>query len=436
MVDHDSAKLWVRSVGDKTIKVNYTPFGTEDWKSSLEFLLNQQNNWTVTVRLKGLTPATAYSYQVVSASELGANFNGYFKTYPLPGASKQRVKFNYGSCLMPLPWTNMQIFDFWGKQDLDFALLIGDAVYLDTFGIIPPEQAYPQVLADPVYSQFFQNTPNYFMYDDHELINDYDEGPHSELFNSTMKFWNHYYGAKNPSKTLDALYFNVTFGDVGFFLMDTRMYRSPRIQKDDKHKTMLGKKQLEALKQFLIDPRLTFKFLISPVPFTIRLDLDDGWQGYITEREEILDFIEHNNISGCAILSADSHFSGAYEIRPWIYEYSASPLHAIPLVQSVYFHPEDHPVLHPEEGHVINDHQIFSSDISTGASFSYGNVEVDTQSPTPWYRVSIYSFNGFGHFGASAQYKSKVYLANTRPFKSIKNQPRPQYSHPEDHPEK
>lgn len=124
-----------------------------------------------------------------------------------------------------------------------------------------------------------------------------------------------------------------------------------------------------------------FKFLISPVPWTIRLDLIDGWQGYIWEREvsffsffqslsfqifspllfsplqffqlyfpfffspfffsfssvlfisffpfsllvfslfqkisfshffvqSILDFIEENNVSGCVLLSADSHFSG------------------------------------------------------------------------------------------------------------------------------
>jgi len=293
-------------------------------------------------------------------------------------------------------------------------MLIGDAVYLDTFGIIPPAQAYPQVQADARYSRFFQNTPNYFMYDDHEIVNDYDQRP-TDLFNDTISYWKYYYADKNPVLAKDALYYNLTYGDVGFFVMDVRMYRSPSSQPDNEQKTMLGKEQKAALKAWLLSPGLTFKFIVSPVPYTVRLDLVDGWQGYITEREEIFDFIEEHEIPGVVLLSADSHFSGVYQIRDWLWEYSASPLYAIPLVQDVYFHSEDYPVLHPVNGNVIPDHQVWWSDISKGVGFAYGSVEVNTKGPTAWYRVSIMGFNAFGWFGASPIGTFKQYLHQTTP---------------------
>ena len=105
------------------------------------------------------------------------------------------------------------------------------------------------------------------------------------------------------------MYSNFTYGDVGVFVMDTRylvmphdlisrMFRSSKSAIDNSAKTRLGEKQKADLKEWLLNPFLTFKvsqmskdssemiqFLISPVPYTVRLDLVDGWQGYITERE-------------------------------------------------------------------------------------------------------------------------------------------------------
>jgi len=316
---------------------------------------------------------------------------------------------------MPVPWSDMQVFDFWRRQNLGFAVFLGDAVYLDTFGVIPPEQAYPQILADPVYSRFFQNTPNFFIYDDHEIINDYDSGPHSHLFNVTMSYWKHYYGQKNPIVDPDCYFFSFTYGDSGFFVLDTRGFRSGNQEADSENKTMLGGKQKAALKEWLLNDKLVWKFILSPVPLTVRLDLKDGWQGYITEREEILDFIEEHEIQGCVFISADSHFSGVYQLRDWAFEYSTSPLQAIPLVQHVYFHPEDHPVLHPTKGYVLRDHQLWASDISYGDAFAFGSVEVNSKALDPWFKLSMMAFNTFGHIDPKPSLVIKKHLSETKP---------------------
>lgn len=50
----------------------------------------------------------------------------------------------------------MDIFSFWERQKIAFGLLLGDTAYMDTFGFVAPEQAYHQVLADPVFAHFTQ----------------------------------------------------------------------------------------------------------------------------------------------------------------------------------------------------------------------------------------------------------------------------------------
>jgi hypothetical protein len=49
-----------------------------------------------------------------------------------------------------------------------------------------------------VSKDFTRNIPNYFMYDDHEIDNDYCNGTNTELFNNSIGIWDYYLGSKNP----------------------------------------------------------------------------------------------------------------------------------------------------------------------------------------------------------------------------------------------
>lgn len=113
-----------------------------------------------------------------------------------------------------------------------------------------------------------------------------------------------------------ARYFNLSYSNIGIFLLDIRSlnsncfplslmlrtFRDSKYDKDSPAKSMLGAKQLVALFEWLENSSpyvfkvhsqydallvcfLIFQFIVSPVPWTLRLNLQDGWTGYLYERE-------------------------------------------------------------------------------------------------------------------------------------------------------
>jgi len=84
-------------------------------------------------------------------------FSGTFETFPIPNDPVE-LNFNFGSCIEPTPWYNMDFFQFWLGQKINFGLFLGDTMYTDLFGDISHEQAYSQVLADPQLGKFLQNS--------------------------------------------------------------------------------------------------------------------------------------------------------------------------------------------------------------------------------------------------------------------------------------
>jgi alkaline phosphatase D len=91
------------------------------------------------------------------------------------------------------------------------------------------------------------------VYDDHEIINNFAGlGNDSHPYANASGAWTLYNGAANP----DALatgehYFDFRYGDVAFFVMDSRRYRSDVFTTEVEERTMLGESQLAALYEWL-----------------------------------------------------------------------------------------------------------------------------------------------------------------------------------------
>jgi len=118
-------------------------------------------------------------------------------------------------------------------------------------------------------------------------------------------------------------------GDVDFFMLDCRYYRT-----DPKSAaaSMLGPVQLKWLKENLHESHGTFKVICSSVPWNFRTKGDslDTWNGFPDEREVIFSFLEEQQIEGVILLSADRHRSDAWQIhRPDgydLFEFNSSRL--------------------------------------------------------------------------------------------------------------
>lgn len=136
--------------------------------------------------------------------------------------------------------------------------------------------------------------------DDHEVYDNYI-GNTSEEYTTAVSVWNTYLGNGNPIRE-GVTYYNFTYGAVGVFVVDGRSYRD-----DDEH-TILGDHQLQALKDWLLFDNSEVKIIATPVTMTETVPLNDTWYCCIDEKNDVLNFIKDNEISGVFALSADQHY--------------------------------------------------------------------------------------------------------------------------------
>ncbi len=140
----------------------------------------------------------------------------------------------------------------------------------------------------------------------------------------------------NPSYGLPdvtGIFFKYTWGQVDFLFLDGRWYRDPDEDPDTPEKTMLGAEQLIWLKAELTKSTAVFKVIVSGSGFsTSKGEGGDSWAAFLHERNQLLDYIRDNKVSGVVVLSGDSHI-GEINVIPWsenggydVYDLVSSPL--------------------------------------------------------------------------------------------------------------
>jgi phosphodiesterase/alkaline phosphatase D-like protein len=76
----------------------------------------------------------------------------------------------------------------------------------------------------------------------------------------------------------------------------------------DPTRTMLGPVQLAAFEQALLDSTAAFKLVVNEVPIQHYWALPyDRWEGYGAERNQVINFIRDNGITGVGFLTTDNH---------------------------------------------------------------------------------------------------------------------------------
>lgn len=270
--------------------------------------------------LDSLKPSTQYVYMT------NTSLSGSFNTSDV---HPKKWSLGTASCIMPFfPYNPLDsalrirgleyLSNHVSKVSMDMFLFLGDFIYIDIpyrFGYSNQHyrDAYRKIYASPSWSKSLLNMPWLHMYDDHEITNDFSGQRDAELWPNAMEPYFSYQQVGNPacspkSNLAGKTYYTFKKGDVSFFVMDTRRYRSgPEVQ-DGPQKTMLGKNQLTALKQWLINGERSWKVVVSSVPFTRNWrgeESVDSWAGFLTERQEILEYMW--DVKGVIVLSGVSH---------------------------------------------------------------------------------------------------------------------------------
>jgi alkaline phosphatase D len=140
---------------------------------------------------------------------------------------------------------------------------------------------YRQIYASPSWTQDLRNVAWLHMFDDHEIINDYaPSGTDVDLYTEAIPPFHHYQMVANPSgiDKIQKSYFTFNTGQVSFFVLDNRSYRSAQPHRQHENstagwgdRTMLGDRQMRHLRSWAYREGTQNKRLlvvVSGVPFT------------------------------------------------------------------------------------------------------------------------------------------------------------------------
>ncbi len=330
--------VWVRASGAFPVTLEYAE--DRDFSTVIQgptLVAETAQDCCLVFRIENLKPDTDYWYRLKYDGQ-GDRFQFFpYRTRTAPaGPAAFRVAF--GSCCRIQYDPDQPIWNAVKGLEPDLFFWLGDNIYGDTDQPAALMDLYGRGRVVQRLEPLLRSTPQLAIWDDHDFgYNDSDgRSPFKDASLSVFRrVWaNPAYGeAGNPG-----VYFKQSYGGVDFFFLDGRYHRDPTDKTDDANKTMLGSRQKAWLKRELAASEAPFKVLVSGGGFSSAENESggDSWGVYLTERNEIFDFIRDHGIGGVFCISGDSHMGelnciprseqGGYDI----YDFCSSPLAQMP----------------------------------------------------------------------------------------------------------
>ena len=177
---------------------------------------------------------------------------------------------------------------------------------------------------------------HYATWDDHDYGSN-DANKSFELKDVSLAAFKAYWGNASWGEADNlGVYGKFFWGDAAFFLMDNRWYRDDDLLDAAKNptKTQYGARQKEWLKAGLIhaqkEPHAAFKFIVTGGQVLTDFGgASETFAYYTREREELLQFIVDQKITGVIFLTGDVHFTELAKKKigatQWVYELTSSP---------------------------------------------------------------------------------------------------------------
>jgi alkaline phosphatase D len=364
------AMLWTRvDRADANIKVEVWPNssclkGKKAFQAS-NLRSNTARDFTIKVDAIGLAPGTEYCYQFrrggTSTSPVGR-----FETAPRPDQPAS-VDFTYSGDSDGFHKTdgspafnNFEVLDRAREENGDFFAYIGDTIYSDSsfrpggpaITLNDYRDAYKVNRAYPALTNLLASTSTYALFDDHEVLNDYDgQTVDPARYAAGRQAFLEYMPIRpsrilhDPSCAGNPLYGTFKWGsNIELFVLDERSCRSadvspicngdlgPTVPTSirtsgifplflppspppgcvdaifDPARTLLGPVQKAKFKQDLAASTAKYKIVISELGIQQFFALPyDRWEGYGAERNEILSFIRDQGMKNVFFLTTDNH---------------------------------------------------------------------------------------------------------------------------------
>lgn len=330
---------------------------------------SEARDFTVKTLVEGLQPFTTYHYRFTTETGY-ASVVGRTKTAPARGQATRPLRFAAVGC-QQFSQGHYGAYLALAREDVDYCIHTGDHIYEQESGdvrrvgtdeaktLADYRRKHRLYLSDPAWREVRRLYPFIDIWDDHEVFNDYagatDRAADTARFTGAYQAYLEYMPlmtelTRGPNGEPEAKWYrSFKFGDlVELVAMDQRQYRTPcpcsrRFVTpgcDDLRKpghTMLGDAQKRWVKDTLGASTSKWKLLLSEVMVApLRIGLGerggpeaavelwgeqtghdpeaagmlvnlDGWDGYPSEREELLSFVAREELKNVVVVTGDIH---------------------------------------------------------------------------------------------------------------------------------
>ncbi len=266
---------------------------------------------TVQVEVAGLQPDTAYRWIALGPDDSRSRI-GRFRS-ALAADGWRVLQIGATSCLGGNePWPNLS---FAAAADLDFFILDGDTVYADNATTIEEYRAYWRTaMSTEGLRALTARTSVVATWDDHEVGNNWTR---EDLVDGQFEAALQAYRESLPQRVgqTGGIWRKQSWGAVAdVFVLDCRGEREPPDQ-------YISPEQMDWVKAEVAASTARFKLILTSVPISDFSDMlgtsleDDRWQGYPTQRTEILTAL--GSVPGVLWIGGDFHLAAVVEVdRP------------------------------------------------------------------------------------------------------------------------
>ena len=281
-------------------------------------------DFTVRVPLAGLQPATRYHYRLRLAATPGLPGTlgpiGRFDTAAAANDPRP-VSFAFSGDAQTL--AEYDTFTAIAAQQPAFFVSLGDFPYCDGSTTMAAYWAMHQSRRNSsLLHAMTQTVPWLPIWDDHEVTNNWDAATDPALVPLGVQAFHDWFPM--PDQLYD-IFRQRRFGSgLELFLIDTRRYRGVNADLPAPGKPLLGPVQLQWLQQALQQSTATWKLVCTSVPTFY--GGTDSWDGYVHERQQLLDFLRAQNLHDVVFLAADQHLAAVRELREGLLEVQAGPI--------------------------------------------------------------------------------------------------------------
>ncbi|EMO31914.1 PhoD-like phosphatase [Leptospira santarosai str. HAI821] len=337
--------VWVQTNQGAEVALEYSEIGNPRNKSISETIrTDYKTGFIARLIANRVEPGKSYNYNLlINGKRIKAEHSQTFQAQSFFSHASHQDPPSFSFALGSCAYVNESEFEVPGKsyggeyfifnsilsKKPDFMLWLGDNIYLrepdwdSRTGFL---HRYRHQRGIPELAPLFASVHHYAIWDDHDFgPNDSDSS--FWMRETSEEMFKLHWG--NPNYAKEGIYGSFTWGDVQFFLLDNRTFRTANNNKEIGPRQILGEKQFQWLVNSLAYSKATFKFVAIGGQFLNPNPVFENYATYSQERNKILSAIRDLKIKNLIFLTGDRHHTELNFLQEddvSIYDFTVSPL--------------------------------------------------------------------------------------------------------------